>query len=446
MFSSLPKLPPCLKALAAFALLALSPHAAHATPTETRPPWLDSAIWYDQDPGRWSAAEVRQWLRDAPQGDTTVQYRAAVALEAGQHVPQDLAQARRWYEAAARGGNAAAQASLARMLQAGWGGRQDERAARKWNELAADQGHRRALFNQAAQLQREAGPQGDMPAAALSLYRRAAELGLPQGAAVLAEFYRDDRGARDLPEAWRWLGQAADDGYAPALYDLDNWCNARPEWDGCEAKAIHALTDAAKLGYPPAQGRLGLRYLDFTVQQIRWTPELWLKLNARYPDDPALLKDREAGARWVTLAAANGDVLALYNIGIILQREAAKGASGKSAYEPTTMAAVRACFAAAAQRGMGAAMLAMVETYEAEDAREQYTRQEREELMHYWVRQADAAGMLDRQRIGPMWSGWNYAHPRRPIAPPSAEALRRGMAPAAACALKPRAEADRAPG
>ncbi|WP_188590148.1 tetratricopeptide repeat protein, partial [Achromobacter denitrificans] len=142
---------------------------------------------------------MRQWLRDAPQGDTTVQYRAAVALEAGQHVPRDLAQARRWYEAAARGGNAAAQASLARMLQAGWGGRQDERAAHKWNELAADQGHRRALFNQAAQLQREAGPQGDMPAAALSLYRRAAELGLPQGAAVLAEFYRDDRGARDLP-------------------------------------------------------------------------------------------------------------------------------------------------------------------------------------------------------------------------------------------------------
>lgn len=86
----------------------------------------------------------------------------------------------------------------------------------------------------------------------------------------------------------------------------------------------------------------------------------------------------------MTLAAANGDVLALYNIGIILQREAAKGASGKSAYEPATMAAVRACFAAAAQRGMGAAMLAMVETYEAEDAREQYTRQEREELMHYW--------------------------------------------------------------
>ncbi|QKH41698.1 tetratricopeptide repeat protein [Achromobacter denitrificans] len=446
MFSSLPKPQLPLQALAALALLALSPQMAHAAPTETRPQWLDSAIWYDQDPGRWSAAEVRQWLRDAPQGDTTTQYRAAVALEAGQHVPQDLAQARRWYEAAARGGNAAAQASLARMLQAGWGGRQDKRAARKWNELAADQGHRRALFNQAAQLQREAGPQGDMPAAALSLYRRAAELGLPQSAAVLAEFYRDDRGARDLPEAWRWLGQAADDGYAPTLYDLDNWCNARPEWDGCEAKAIHALTDAAKLGYPPAQGRLGLRYLDFTFQQIRWTPELWLKLNARYPDDPALLKDREAGARWVTLAAANGDVLALYNIGIILQREAAKGASGKSAYEPTTMAAVRACFAAAAQRGMGAAMLAMVETYEAEDAREQYTRQEREELMHYWVRQADAAGMLDRRRIGPMWSGWNYAHPRRSIAPPSDEALRRGMAPAAACALKPLSEADRAPG
>jgi len=438
------KLQLALKALAALALLALSP--AHAAPTETRPPWLDAAIWYDQDPGRWSAAEVRQWLRDAPQGDAAVQYRAAVAQEAGRHVPQDLAQARRWYEAAARGGNAAAQASLARMLQAGWGGLQDERAARKWNELAADQGHRRALFNQAAWLQRESGSEGGMPAAALSLYRRAAELGLPQGAAVLAEFYRDDGAARDLPEAWRWLGQAADDGYAPALYDLDDWCNARPQWDGCEVKAIHALTDAAKLGYPPAQGRLGLRHLDFTVQQIRWTPELWLKLNARYPGDPALRKDREAGARWVTLAAANGDALALYNLGVMLQREVARGVSAESAYEPTTMAAVRACFAAAAQRGMGPAMLAMVETYEAEDARERYSRQEREELMHYWARQADAAGMLDRQRIGPMWPGWNYAYPRRPIAPPSAEALRRGMAPATACALKPRPEAGDAAG
>ncbi|MGY6269427.1 hypothetical protein ACXIUT_07030 [Achromobacter denitrificans] len=88
---------------------------------------------------------------------------------------------------------------------------------------------------------------------------------------------------------WRWC--ASGFSSSRSSHGCRYW-RSLPWTDDCEAKAIHALTDAAKLGYPPVQGRLGLRYLDFTVQQIRWTPELWLKLNARYPDDPALLQNK----------------------------------------------------------------------------------------------------------------------------------------------------------
>ena len=65
----------------------------------------------------------------------------------GQGVPQDYAQAAKWFRLAADQGNADAQFHLGLMYYFGEGVSQDDVEAAKWYRLAADQGHASAQFN-----------------------------------------------------------------------------------------------------------------------------------------------------------------------------------------------------------------------------------------------------------------------------------------------------------
>jgi hypothetical protein len=67
--------------------------------------------------------------------------------DTGRGVPQDDAEAVRWYRLAADQGHATAQANLGVMYADGQGVPQDYVEAVRWYRLAADQGHARAQGN-----------------------------------------------------------------------------------------------------------------------------------------------------------------------------------------------------------------------------------------------------------------------------------------------------------
>ena len=76
----------------------------------------------------------------AEQGNAGAQFSLGFMHANGQRVPQDYAEAAKWFRLAAEQGNAPAQASLGVMCANGHGVPQDHAEAAKWFRLAAEQG------------------------------------------------------------------------------------------------------------------------------------------------------------------------------------------------------------------------------------------------------------------------------------------------------------------
>ena len=86
-------------------------------------------------------AEAAKWFcRAAEQGYAVAQHNLGVMYDKGQGVPQDYAEALRWYRRAAEQGEAVAQRGIGRMYSLGQGVPQDYGEAAKWYRRAAEQG------------------------------------------------------------------------------------------------------------------------------------------------------------------------------------------------------------------------------------------------------------------------------------------------------------------
>ncbi len=98
-------------------------------------------LGYMYDSGRGvpqDHAEALRWYRKAAeQGDTFAQLKLGVMYGEGQSVPQDHAEALKWYGKAAAQGNAGAQLNLGVMYGHGQGVPQDYVQAHMWSNLAA---------------------------------------------------------------------------------------------------------------------------------------------------------------------------------------------------------------------------------------------------------------------------------------------------------------------
>ncbi len=81
------------------------------------------------------------------QGDAEAQSTLGVMYRNGEGVPQDYAEAVRWYRLAADQGYADAQHNAGLMYANGQGVRQDDAEAVRWYRLAANQGHVSAQFD-----------------------------------------------------------------------------------------------------------------------------------------------------------------------------------------------------------------------------------------------------------------------------------------------------------
>jgi TPR repeat protein len=90
---------------------------------------------------------LQEWRPLADQGHVDAQYNLSVMYRHGKGVPQDDAEAVRWYQLAAEQGHAGAQENLGFMYSSGNGVPQDYAEALRWYQLAAGQGNASAQTN-----------------------------------------------------------------------------------------------------------------------------------------------------------------------------------------------------------------------------------------------------------------------------------------------------------
>jgi len=84
---------------------------------------------------------LREWRPLAEQGVAIAQFNLGVMYKNGQGVPQDYAEALKWYRLAAEQGVASAQFNLGVMYQFGDGFLQSNVMAHMWYNIASANGH-----------------------------------------------------------------------------------------------------------------------------------------------------------------------------------------------------------------------------------------------------------------------------------------------------------------
>jgi FOG: TPR repeat, SEL1 subfamily len=164
-------------------------------------------------------AEAAKWFRKAAeQGFARAQYNLGIIYQTGNGVPQDYAEAIKWYLNAAEQGYADAQNNLGLMYQNGEGVMQDYAKTIKWWLKAAEQGHAYAQYNLG--LIYSSGLQDYAEAARWLL--KSAEQGIADAQFNFGLILEEGRGVQqDSDSAAMWYSEAAEQGHADAQLRLD---------------------------------------------------------------------------------------------------------------------------------------------------------------------------------------------------------------------------------
>ena len=193
--------------------------------------------------------------------------------------------ARKYFEKAARRGNAAAQVNLAMLYVHGWATPQNYGAALYWLKSAADLGNSRACTN-------------------------------------LGILYLKGWGVRqDYAEALRYFRIAADRGDTPAMVDLGFMHDSGLGTSVDRTAAAEWYRSAAEQGDPLAQNNLADLYLRgegvpqndadaftwFEKAAAQGNTGARIKLGFLYANGRATLKDAEAAYAWILAASLAGD-------------------------------------------------------------------------------------------------------------------------------------------
>jgi TPR repeat protein len=214
-------------------------------------------------------AEAVKWYRKAAeQGDGRALYVFEVLYASGSGVPQEnYAEAATWYRKAAEQGAAAAQSILGVMYDLGHGVPQHYVEAAKWYRKAAEQGDAVAQNNLGAMYARG---QLELPdfAEAATLFRKAAEQGDARAQYNLGSMYEYGHGMpHDYVQAHKWLNLAA--AHFPAsetqgrtvrtvaqrcacAWRLVNEADTSKEWFRCDMRLRGLSLGAACASSPPS--------------------------------------------------------------------------------------------------------------------------------------------------------------------------------------------------
>jgi TPR repeat protein len=224
-------------------------------------------------------ANQRKFVREANEvrsraerGDAKAQDRLGSIFYYGKGVPQDYAEAIRWYRKAAEQGNAMAQNALASMYDRGTGLPQDYVEAVRWSRKAADKGDAKGQYSLAYMYHEGRGVPQDYTEAA-RWARKAADKGLADAQYSLGNSYRDGQGVpRDYAEAVRWYYKAAEQGEAKAQYALGYMYSKGQGVVQDDAEAMRWYDKAAEQGDAKAQRALGfVSRRGRRVPLTRWT-------------------------------------------------------------------------------------------------------------------------------------------------------------------------------
>ncbi len=221
--------------------------------------WMyDNGLGVPQDDAeafRWyrMAAEQRYRLA-AEQGNAWAQIRLGTMYYNGKGVPWDYVEALKWFRLAAEQGNTSAQNNLGVMYRRGEIVPQDDVAALKWFRMAAEQGNASAQCN----LGWMYDSKWNDDAGAFRWYRLAAEQGLAEAQYHLGWVYDIQYAWKDHAEAFKWFRMAAEQGLAEAQYALATRCY----WAKDYAEAFRWYRMAAEQGDAGAQYKLGKMYAN----------------------------------------------------------------------------------------------------------------------------------------------------------------------------------------
>ena len=187
-----------------------------------------------------AAGNMEELTTAAQQGDAGAQFLLGSRYDHGQGVPEDDAQAARWYRLAAQQGHASAQYYLGYKLAQGEGVTRDAVEAILWLRKAAGQGHAAAQYRLGAKYFNDEEAPADKAAAARWL-RAAAEQGHAIAQYYLGYMYAQGEGVpRDNAKAIRWYRLAAERGHTGAQEQLREY----PETDGATGNLPDQATAA----------------------------------------------------------------------------------------------------------------------------------------------------------------------------------------------------------
>jgi len=195
----------------------------------------------------------------------------------GLGVPENPAEAVRWYRLAAALGDKNAQFSLGLALLTGKGVAKDVAAATALFEKAAAQDHPGAWYNLGVIALEGNGVASDFIKAGQD-FRRGAELGYPDAEYSLGLLYREGRGVdKDMQQAAIWLRRAAEGDYLPAQVEYGIMIfNGAEGVRANEAEGAKWLLRAANRGNPVAENRVarllfaGRGLSEDRVEAMKW--------------------------------------------------------------------------------------------------------------------------------------------------------------------------------
>jgi hypothetical protein len=219
-------------------------------------------------------------IQRALHGDANDYCDLGMAYLTGEEVPRDYQQAHLWFRKAANYNNSNGQYHLGEMYEKGQGIRQDYNQALSWYRKADEQGHSKA-GSRIRQI--------DADIAALTT---AAKEGTAEAQLSLGELYAEGNGVPQSDEqAALWYRKAADQGNPMAQYQL-------------------ALVYAAGKGVPQDDKQSVLWYQMAIAQD--YAPAKYA-LSGMYFKGKGVARDKVYAYAWLTLAADQGDEMAITN-------------------------------------------------------------------------------------------------------------------------------------
>ncbi|MGH6779256.1 MAG: hypothetical protein ACRECL_14815 [Bradyrhizobium sp.] len=148
----------------------------------------------------------------ALKGDPNAAYEVAVRYAKGRGVHENLQEAAKWYDRAARGGIVPAIFRLGTFYEKGLGVKKDLNVARRYYLEAAERGNAKAMHNLAV-LYAEGGNTGPDYKIAAQWFRRAADHGVADSQFNLGILYARGIGVeQNLAESYKWFSLAAAHG------------------------------------------------------------------------------------------------------------------------------------------------------------------------------------------------------------------------------------------